>query len=34
MLAWQLAHPPATNHTIVGWPRSELMVAIVPDGVV
>jgi hypothetical protein len=34
MLAAQLAQPPATNHTMVGWPRSEAIVAVVPDGVV
>ncbi|MDA8360172.1 MAG: hypothetical protein M0Z95_28610 [Actinomycetota bacterium] len=34
MLAAQLAHPPATNQTMVGCPRSELIVAVVPEGVV
>lgn len=34
MLAAQLAQPPATNHTMVGLPRREAIVAVVPDGVV
>ena len=34
MLAAQLAQPPATNHTIVGFPRSALIVAVVPEAVV
>jgi hypothetical protein len=34
MLAAQLAQPPATNQTIVGFPRKEAIVAVVPAGVV
>src|SRR5579875_1989188 len=34
MLAAQLAQPPATNHTIVGRPRRESIVAVVPEGIV
>ncbi len=34
MLAAQLAQPGATNHTMVGLPRSEAMVAAAPVGAV
>jgi hypothetical protein len=34
MLTAQLAQPPATNHTMVGLPRKEAIVAVAPDGVV
>jgi hypothetical protein len=30
MLAAQLAHPPATNHTMAGLPRSDAIVAVLP----
>ncbi len=33
MLAAQLAHPPATNHTMVGLLRRDAIVATVPAGV-
>ena len=34
MLAAQLAHPPTANHTVVGVPRSDAMVAVAPEAVV
>jgi hypothetical protein len=33
MLAAQLAQPPATNHTMVGFGRNDEIVAVVPDAV-